>query len=69
MRRTDGRDYAAEEVQVDVAHGENRAEKCDTLRLREPREQDAEREDAAVEREEVDPALAHKRGQESVSRL
>jgi len=46
-------DDAAEEVQVDVRHGEDRAEEGDALRLREPAEQDPQREDAAVDAQEA----------------
>ena len=48
---------AAEEVEVDVGDGEDRLQQGDALRLREPREQDADGDEALVEREEVEAAL------------
>ena len=39
------RDDPPEEVQVDIRHSEDGLQRPDALRLREPREQDAERDD------------------------
>merc|ERR1719424_2694449 len=50
---------ATEEVEVDVAHREDGLEERDTLSLREPGEEDAQCEYAAVQAEEVDRALLH----------
>ena len=48
-----GWDDATEEVEVHVRHGENGTEEGHALRLREPGEQDAQGQDAAVEAQEA----------------
>eukprot|EP00966_Prymnesium_polylepis_P182793 4235343-Prymnesium_polylepis.1 len=48
----DGRHDAAEEVEVDVGDGEDRLEHRDALSLREPGEQDAQRDQALEDAQE-----------------
>eukprot|EP00315_Gephyrocapsa_oceanica_P009157 CAMPEP_0185283884 /NCGR_PEP_ID=MMETSP1363-20130426/741_1 /TAXON_ID=38817 /ORGANISM="Gephyrocapsa oceanica, Strain RCC1303" /LENGTH=165 /DNA_ID=CAMNT_0027879563 /DNA_START=146 /DNA_END=644 /DNA_ORIENTATION=- len=57
---SDRRNDAAEEVEVHVRDGEDGTEERDALRLRHPREQDAERDDAAVQAQEVEAAVNEK---------
>ena len=54
-----GRDDAAEEVEVGIGHGEDRLQERHALRLRKPREQDADGDQALVESEEVEATLNH----------
>lgn len=53
----DGRDDAAEQVEIGVGDGEDRLQQPDALRLREPREEDADGDQALVESEEVETTL------------
>eukprot|EP00406_Dinophysis_acuminata_P067659 CAMPEP_0179281546 /NCGR_PEP_ID=MMETSP0797-20121207/37210_1 /TAXON_ID=47934 /ORGANISM="Dinophysis acuminata, Strain DAEP01" /LENGTH=170 /DNA_ID=CAMNT_0020990259 /DNA_START=100 /DNA_END=608 /DNA_ORIENTATION=+ len=53
----DGREDAAEQVQVRVADVEERPEDGDALRRGEPGEQDADGDEVAVEAEEIQAAL------------
>eukprot|EP00632_Arachnochrysis_sp_CCMP2950_P008758 CAMPEP_0185701110 /NCGR_PEP_ID=MMETSP1164-20130828/8558_1 /TAXON_ID=1104430 /ORGANISM="Chrysoreinhardia sp, Strain CCMP2950" /LENGTH=197 /DNA_ID=CAMNT_0028368103 /DNA_START=16 /DNA_END=605 /DNA_ORIENTATION=+ len=52
----DGRDEAAEEAEEGLRHDEDRLQQRNVHRLREPREEDARRDDGVVDREEVDRA-------------
>ena len=67
IKAKNGRDNAAEEVQVWVCNGEYRLQNGNALSLREPREQDASRDDEIIKREEVGKAALYRENDTNIS--